>query len=161
MYLRCEVEHGVAVGQVVEVADEDEAVPPREAGARARLRLVRVGDDAHLDWLAPGRAYLRGRAARLRSAVETKVAAKGCGAAEECGAIQLRDVAHLRCEQRFLLARYDHRHRARRDGIELDVAQPRLLGGVGVLPQQRRAEDGREQRRVVAVSRDEGLVKGW
>ena len=60
MCLRCEVEHGVAVGQVVEVADEDEAVPPRKGGARARLRLVRVGDDLHLDGLAPGGAHLRG-----------------------------------------------------------------------------------------------------
>jgi hypothetical protein len=47
------VEHGVAVGQVVEVADEDEAAPPRKGGARARLGLVRVGDDLHLDRLAP------------------------------------------------------------------------------------------------------------
>ena len=120
-HLRCEVEHGVAVGQVVEVAHEDETAPLRKGRARARLRLVRVGDHLHLDGLA----------------------ARG---------------THLRGEERPLLLGDDHRHRARRHRVELDLAQSRLLGCVGVLAQGV-AEDSREQRRVVAVRGDEGSAR--
>ena len=59
-YLRCEVKHGVAVGQVIEVAHEDETAPLRKGGARARLRLVRVGNHLHLDRLAARGTHLRG-----------------------------------------------------------------------------------------------------
>ena len=48
-----EEEHGVAVGQVVEVADEDEAVPLGKRRARRRRRLVRVGDHGNVRHRAP------------------------------------------------------------------------------------------------------------
>ena len=53
-----EEEHGVAVGQVVEVADENDARAALHRPARARLRLVRVGDHLRAHRLAPRRLHL-------------------------------------------------------------------------------------------------------